>query len=83
MVLATAWMGRGDNARAMVCCRQIKRCRDASLRAQAQDLLTVKGRVLPPAIRERVTCVPDRPYSLSRPLSRRQDRHQHKSSCCN
>lgn len=41
LVLATAWMGRGDNARAMVCCRQIKRCRDASLRAQAQDLLTV------------------------------------------
>jgi hypothetical protein len=40
-LLATAWMGQGDNARAMVCCRQIKRCRDAALRAQAQDLLTV------------------------------------------
>ncbi len=41
LLLATAWMGRGDNARAIVCCRQIKRCQDPSLRAQAQDLLTV------------------------------------------
>lgn len=41
LLLATAWMGQGDNARAMVCCRLIKRCRDATLRAQAQDLLTV------------------------------------------
>ena len=41
LLLATAWMGQGDNARAMVCCRLINRCRNASLRAQAQDLLTV------------------------------------------
>ncbi|MDA1246701.1 MAG: DUF3153 domain-containing protein [Cyanobacteria bacterium] len=41
LLLATAWMGRGDNARAILCCRLIKRCRDASLRAQATDLLTV------------------------------------------
>ncbi|MCP9881907.1 DUF3153 domain-containing protein [Cyanobium sp. Alchichica 3B3-8F6] len=41
LLLATAWMGQGDNTRAMVCCRLIKRCRDATLRAQAQDLLTV------------------------------------------
>ncbi len=41
LLLATAWMGQGNNARAMVCCRLIKRCRDATLRAQAQDLLTV------------------------------------------
>jgi len=41
LLLATAWMGQGDNARAMVCCRLIKRCRDATLRAQAQDLLAV------------------------------------------
>jgi len=41
LLLATAWMGRGDNGRAILCCRLIKRCRDASLRAQAIDLLTV------------------------------------------
>ena len=41
LLLATAWMGQGETARAMVCCRLIKRCRDATLRAQAQDLLTV------------------------------------------
>ena len=41
LLLATAWMGQGEPARAMVCCRLIKRCRDATLRAQAQDLLTV------------------------------------------
>lgn len=41
LLLATAWMGQGDPARAMVCCRLIKRCRDATLRAQAEDLITV------------------------------------------
>jgi len=41
LLLATAWMGRGDNGRAILCCRLIKSCRDASLRAQAIDLLTV------------------------------------------
>ena len=41
LLLATAWMGQGDNARAMVCCRLIKRCHDATVRAQAQELLTV------------------------------------------
>ena len=49
----------------------------------AQDILTVKGRVLPPVIREQVTCMPGKPHNLSRPLSRRQDRHQDKNSCCN
>ena len=43
LLLATAWMGRGDNGRAILCCRLIKRCRDASLRAQAIDLLTEIG----------------------------------------
>jgi hypothetical protein len=41
LLLATAWMGLGNNARAMVCCRLVSRCRDVSLRAQAMDLLTV------------------------------------------
>lgn len=41
----------------------------------ARDLLTVKGRVLPPAIREWVRDMPERQYVL-RPLSRRQDRHR-------
>jgi len=41
LLLATAWMGQGEPARAMVCCRLIKRCRDATLRAQAEDLLMV------------------------------------------
>ena len=41
LLLATAWMGQGQSARAMVCCRQAKRCSDASLRAQAKDLLEV------------------------------------------
>ncbi len=41
LLLATAWMGQGDTPRAMVCCRLIKRCRDATVRAQAQDLLSV------------------------------------------
>ncbi|MEY3757155.1 MAG: hypothetical protein RLZZ263_309 [Cyanobacteriota bacterium] len=41
LLLATAWMGQGQSARAMVCCRQAKRCADASLRAQAKDLLAV------------------------------------------
>jgi hypothetical protein len=41
LMLATACMGRGDNARAIACCRQVKRCADPSLRAQARDLLAV------------------------------------------
>ena len=41
----------------------------------ARDLLTVRGRVLPPAIREWVRDMPERQYAL-RPLSRRQDRHR-------
>ncbi len=41
MLLATAWMGQGQTARALVCCRQVKRCSDASLRAQAKDLMAV------------------------------------------
>lgn len=43
----------------------------------AQDILTVKGRVLPATIREWVTSTPNTPKQqhLLRPLSRRQDRH--------
>ncbi|MDO5675654.1 MAG: DUF4080 domain-containing protein [bacterium] len=41
----------------------------------ARDILTVKGRVLPPAILAQVTRMPEQAHSLSRPLSRRQDRH--------
>lgn len=41
LLMATAWMGMGNSGRAMVCCRQVLRCRDAGLRAQAKDLLAV------------------------------------------
>jgi len=34
-------MGQGNSVRAMACCRQVKRCADPTLRAQARDLLTV------------------------------------------
>jgi hypothetical protein len=41
LMLATAWMGQGDSSRAIACCRQLNRCRDAQLRAQARELLAV------------------------------------------
>ena len=41
----------------------------------AADILTVKGRVLPPLVREQVTCLPKRAMPLTRTLTRRQDRH--------
>ena len=41
LLLATALMGQGNSVRAMACCRQVKRCADPTLRAQARDLLTV------------------------------------------
>jgi hypothetical protein len=41
LLMATALMGQGNSVRAMVCCRQVKRCADPTLRAQARDLLTV------------------------------------------
>lgn len=41
LLMATAWMGQGNSARAIACCHQLKRCRDARLRAQAKDLLAI------------------------------------------
>ncbi len=41
LMLATAWMGQGDSTRAMVCCKQLNRCQDPRLRAQARELLAV------------------------------------------
>jgi hypothetical protein len=41
LLMATAWMGQGNSARAMACCHQLKRCSDAQLRAQARELLSV------------------------------------------
>lgn len=41
LLMATAWMGQGEPLRAIACCRQVKRCSDATLRAQAKDLLEV------------------------------------------
>lgn len=41
LLMATAWMGQGNALRAAACCRQVKRCSDATLRAQAKDLLEV------------------------------------------
>jgi hypothetical protein len=41
LLLATAWMGQGENVRAMACCRQVKRCSDPQLRGQAREMLAV------------------------------------------
>lgn len=41
MLLATAWMGQGNSARAIACCHQLKRSGNAELRAQARELLAV------------------------------------------
>jgi len=41
LLMATAWMGQGNSARAIACCRQLKRCGNPQLRSQARDLLEV------------------------------------------
>jgi hypothetical protein len=41
LLVATACMGRGDNGRAIACCRQVQRCADPGLRAQAREILAV------------------------------------------
>ena len=41
MLMATAWMGQGNSARAIACCHQLKRSGNAQLRAQARELLAV------------------------------------------
>jgi hypothetical protein len=42
----------------------------------AADILVIKGRVLPPAIMEHVTRLPDQRRNLGETLTRRQGRHQ-------
>jgi hypothetical protein len=41
LLRATACLGQGDSAAALVCCRQARRCADATLRQQAGELLEV------------------------------------------
>ncbi len=41
LLMATALMGQGQTEGAADCCRSLKACVDATLRAQAKDLLTV------------------------------------------
>ena len=41
MLLATAWMGQGNSARAIACCQLLKRSSNAQMRSQARDLLAV------------------------------------------
>ena len=41
LLMATALMGQGQTEQAADCCRSLKACVDATLRAQAKDLLTV------------------------------------------
>jgi len=41
LLRATACMGQGDTAAALVCCRQARRCADATLRQQAGELVEV------------------------------------------
>ncbi len=41
MLMATAWMGQGNSARAIACCHQLMRSSNAQLRAQARELLAV------------------------------------------
>ncbi|MEO1001513.1 MAG: DUF3153 domain-containing protein [Cyanobacteria bacterium J06638_7] len=41
LLLATAWMGRGDTPAALACCRLAAGCSDPGLRQQARDLLEV------------------------------------------
>ena len=41
LLMVTALMGQGESERAVDCCRSLQACVDATLRAQARDLLTV------------------------------------------
>ncbi len=41
LLMATAWMGQGQSERAIACCRAVRACGDALVRAQARDLLEV------------------------------------------
>ncbi len=41
LLMVTALMGQGESQRAADCCRSLQACVDATLRAQARDLLTV------------------------------------------
>ncbi len=41
LLLATAWMGLGDNAEALACCRRLRACGDATIRGQATELQRV------------------------------------------
>ncbi|KMM18002.1 DUF3153 domain-containing protein [Synechococcus sp. GFB01] len=41
LMMATAWMGLGWSERAIACCRRLRGCGDAALRAQARELETV------------------------------------------
>jgi radical SAM superfamily enzyme YgiQ (UPF0313 family) len=42
----------------------------------AADILVIKGRVLPPSIRDHVTQLPDERHSLGETLTKRQSRHR-------
>ena len=44
--------------------------------ALAADILVIKGRVLPPAVLEHVTRLPDERRSLGESLTKRQSRHR-------
>jgi len=41
LLMATAWMGQGQNQRAIACCQRIRSCGDGAVRSQARDLLEV------------------------------------------
>jgi hypothetical protein len=41
LLMATAWMGQGQNQRAIACCQRIRSCGDGAVRSQARDLLAV------------------------------------------
>ena len=48
----------------------------------AADILVIKGRVLPPAVREHVTLLPGERSDLGDSLTKRQNRHLKKSGRC-
>lgn len=41
LLLATAWMGQGRSQEALACCRRLRACGDATLKAQARELQRV------------------------------------------
>ena len=41
MVMVTAWMGQGDDQKAIATCRLLTRCKDVELRNRARQLLSV------------------------------------------